>query len=150
MIKNINFSKVYTIMLFIIALNACNSQNKKNEKAEKTPNKNISAYFIGKFNRSVETEETSSGTASITYYFTITKGKVKLKTVTYQEPIICNGEYIAKEKGNILEVFYHGEEKNCLSKKPTFLIKRENNKYFIKGLGGEGSINIWLQLNKEN
>ncbi len=148
--KNKNFIIVCTITLLFFNLSQCYSQNKVLKKSVKISNKSISAYFIGKFNKLVETEETTSGTASIHYYFTITKDKVKLETITYHEPIMCNGEYIANEKGNILELVYTGKEKNCFSKKPDFLIKREKNKYYIKGLGGEGSINVWLELKKEN
>jgi hypothetical protein len=148
--KNINFRNKLTTILMFVVLSNCNSQNKVQKNERQITNKFVSTYFIGAFSRFVQTEETSSGMASITYHFTITKNMVNLKTITYQEPIMCNGLYKFNEKGNILELYYNGDEKKCISKKPSFLIKREKNKFYIKGVGGEGSINVWLELSKES
>lgn len=147
--KKLNFIIAFSLtLLFLTNINVCYSQNNQIQTV-KTSSKFISVYFIGKYNKSVETEETTTGTASVHYYFSVSKDKVKLETTTFHEPIACNGEYTANEKGNLLELVYSGIEKNCFSKKPNFIIKREKNKYFIKGLGGEGSNNVWLEVKKE-
>lgn len=141
--------KIFIISLYLLTVIGCNAQNILTKKADKLSNNFISANFIGKFTKYVETEETTSGTASITYVFIITKDKISLKTNTYQEPVICNGKYKGIEIANILEIYYDGVEKECISKKPYFFLKKEKSKYYIKGVGGEGSIAVWLNLIKK-
>ena len=140
------FIYIYALLFTIIG---CNAQNTLNKKESKLSSNFISANFTGKFTKYIETEETTSGTGSITYNFIINKDKINLTTTTYQEPIMCNGKYKGVEKSNILEIYYDGDEKKCISKKPSFFVKKEKNKYFIKGVGGEGSIGVWLELKKE-
>lgn len=96
----------------------------------------------------METEETTSGTASITYYFNIKNNVTVLTTTTFHEPIVCNGNYKLIEKNNILELYYSGSEKNCKSENANFKIKEQNNKYFITRLGGEATYNEWIELKK--
>lgn len=108
----------------------------------------INSKFIGHFSVTQTTEETTTGTAFIKYSFSIKKDKAILVTETYQEPIICNGDYKTLEKNDILELYYSGNEKNCKSAIPNFKIKKENNTYFIKGVGGEATFNEWIQLDK--
>jgi hypothetical protein len=109
----------------------------------------INKKYQGKFSSTVDTDATTSGNASITYNFTISTNKVLLETSTYHEPISCNGEYKAIEKENILELYYKGNENSCKSLKPSFKIKEEGEKYYIKGTGGEATYNEWIFLNKK-
>ena len=110
----------------------------------------IPKQFQGSFSTSVDTEETTTGMASISYYFNVSDSFTNLKMNTYHEPINCEGDYIGNMKNNILELYYAGDNMNCISIEPKFRIKMENNKYFIKGVGGEGTINDWNKLNKKN
>lgn len=163
---------IITILYLIVSFQACSqtksstttekkvSVNKnnyeiigelKNDTIKNTTSENIKlldSKFQGEFSATVETEETTSGTASITYHFNIKKDVAVLTTTTYHEPIRCNGNYKTIESNDILELYYAGGEENCKSKTAAFEIKKENNKYFIKGLGGEGTINEWIELVK--
>lgn len=118
-------------------------ESKENEEIK------IDTKYRGKFSIYVETEETISGIASITYNFNITSDTVILETNSYQEPILCNGRYKAIENENILEIYYDSDKKDCKSKKPIFYMKKEKFKYYIKGVGGEGTIKDWLELKKK-
>jgi len=108
----------------------------------------VNSNFSGDFSVTQETEETTTGTAYITYNFSIKKDKAVLATETYHEPIICNGDYKIIENNNILELYYSGDDKNCQSTTPNFKIKKEKNTYFIQGVGGEATFNEWIQLKK--
>jgi len=109
----------------------------------------VNSNFSGDFSVTQETEETTTGTAYITYNFSIKKDKAVLATETYHEPIICNGDYkIIENNNNILELYYSGNDKNCQSITPNFKIKKENNTYYIKGVGGEATFNEWIKLDK--
>ncbi|WP_264554335.1 hypothetical protein [Flavobacterium sp. N503310] len=46
-------------------------------------------------------------------------------------------------------MYYDREDDRCLKLDPTYLIKRENDNFFIKGIGGEGTINDWIKMDKE-
>lgn len=35
---------------------------------------------------------------------------------------------------------------DCISITPKFSIKAEKGKYYIKGIGGEGTINTWIEM----
>ncbi|MCJ7934536.1 MAG: hypothetical protein MUW56_13125 [Chryseobacterium sp.] len=124
-------------------------ENKKYIKESTTENvKLFDSKFQGEFSSTVETEETTSGTASITYHFSIKNDVAILTTTTYHEPIRCNGNYKALENNGILELYYSGDEESCKSKNAKFKIKRENNKFYIQGLGGEATFNEWIELSK--
>ncbi len=110
----------------------------------------VQSGFDGRYKVYVETEQTTTGMASISYDFIINAGKATLTTNTYHEPIRCNGDYKLVEKDNILQLFYNGKEANCKSSEPTFTIKKEGKNYFVKGTGGEGTYNTWIKLKKEN
>ena len=110
----------------------------------------VKSVFNGRYIVYVETEGTTTGIASITYDFNIKSDKATLITNTYHEPIRCNGDYKLVEKDNVLQLFYNGKESNCKSLEPAFTIKKEGEKYFIKGTGGEGTYNTWIKLKKEN
>lgn len=84
--------------------------------------------------------------ASIIYFFDINGNNVKLSLKTYHEPNLCEGKYFATEKGNILEIYYFDNNLNCMSANPKFFIKKENNKFYIKGVGGEGTNTEWKIL----
>ncbi|MCX8532637.1 hypothetical protein [Chryseobacterium luquanense] len=109
-----------------------------------------SKTFDGNYSVYVETEATSTGMASISYSFKINGNNAILETNTYHEPIRCNGKYLIKINNNILELSYSDEEENCRSDSPVFYIKKEENKFFIKGVGGESTFYEWILLKKNN
>ncbi|MEC3875465.1 hypothetical protein [Chryseobacterium salviniae] len=113
----------------------------------KNPSKNSS--FNGTFSVYVETEQTSTGKASITYNFSIKDSIANLNTNTYHEPINCNGKYRTKEKENILELYYNNGDDFCKQKLPNFIIKYEKGKYLIKGVGNEATNKDWLIIDKD-
>lgn len=110
--------------------------------------KPIAQEFQGKFTASVQGEYTENGTGSTTYYFTITKNKIDLKSEAFMGDFVCEGEYKGIQDGNILELYYDREDERCINLKPTYLIKKEDDTYFIKGIGGEGTINDWIKLDE--
>lgn len=110
----------------------------------------IESNFNGRYTVYVETEQKTTGMASISYDFTINNGRATLVTNTYHEPIRCNGDYRLVEKDNLLTLFYDGNEDNCKSSEPAFTMKKKGKNYFIKGLGGEGTYNTWIKLKREN
>lgn len=126
-----------------ISTKEANTIENKIEKSSEIPSK-----YYGNFYAGVETEATTTGMASISYYFTISKKEVYLETNTYHEPIRCNGKYRGKMNNNILELFYIGTEQNCGNDYSNFKIKNEGEKFYIQGLGGEGTFNVWLELKK--
>lgn len=109
----------------------------------------IDPKYHGTFSTYTETEQTTTGMASIEYTFSITFKGIELTTNTYHEPIQCNGTYIALEKDPILELYYNGREANCDTETPLFFLKEENGDIYAKGLGGEGTYNDWIKLKRE-
>ncbi|MBE9600758.1 hypothetical protein [Pedobacter sp. MC2016-24] len=135
--------------LFLINCNTHgDNKNHSGKKSAQDTVKSPGSEFQGEFSSTVETEETTSGTANITYNFVINSTVAVLTTNTYHEPIRCNGNYKIIEKNSILELYYAGNDKNCKSENANFKIKKENDKYFIKGLGGEATINDWIPCSK--
>ncbi|MBF8458385.1 hypothetical protein IV494_14470 [Kaistella sp. G5-32] len=141
------------ILFSFLALLSCKTTENKattlNDPSSLENLQFINPKFQGQYSVKQEIEETTTGTSFITYSFSIEKDNVLLKTNTYHEPIICNGHYKAVEHNNILELYYLGNEGNCKSGTPNFQIKKDENKYFIKGVGGEGTINQWVVLQKK-
>ncbi|WP_449400456.1 hypothetical protein [Chryseobacterium wanjuense] len=84
--------------------------------------------------------------ANITYNFTISENKILLDKNTYHEPINCEGTYYSFEENEILNVYYLGEDIDCISISPKFYIKISNGKFYIKGIGGEGTSNDWIEM----
>ncbi|GEN74424.1 hypothetical protein [Chryseobacterium hagamense] len=103
----------------------------------------------GNYSISVETEPTTTGMASISYSFKISGNEVILETSTYHEPITCNGKYVLKEHNKIFQIYYNDAEEHCKSDSAKFSIKKEKEKYYIKGVGGEGTIKEWMELHRE-
>ena len=140
-----------TIFFIVFTCLSCKNTSKKEagtienniEKSSEIPSK-----YFGTFSASVETEATTTGMASISYYFTINEKGANLETNTYHEPIRCNGKYQGKMNNNILELFYIGTEDNCGNEVSNFNIKNEGDKFYIQGLGGEGTFDLWLELKK--
>ncbi|KMQ69263.1 hypothetical protein ACM39_03980 [Chryseobacterium sp. FH2] len=110
----------------------------------------IPKEFQRKFFAYTETEATTTGMGSISYYFNGSADNVKLTKNTYHETINCEGEYVGNIQNNILKLFYVGDDMNCISIEPKFSIKMEKDKYLIKGVGGERTNNQWLLMNNEN
>lgn len=148
-----NFLNIFIAISLFISCKNHNDGSLKEKTNKVTANisatPNISKKYQGKFSVRVETEQTTTGMASISYYFKITNNKVVLEKNSYHEPISCQGNYNWKEKNNILELYYADTEENCLSKEPAFYIKKENEQFFIKGIGGEGTFYDWQNLKKE-
>lgn len=141
-----------SISFVIFSCTSCKNISKKeaNTIENKIDNSSvIPSRYYGNFHAGVETEATTTGMASISYYFTINKNGVYLETNTYHEPIRCNGKYNGKIKKNVLELFYVGTEQNCANSYSNFKIKNEGAKFYVQGLGGEGTINEWVEIEKK-
>ncbi|MDH5034371.1 hypothetical protein [Chryseobacterium cucumeris] len=108
--------------------------------------KNNSSTYDGTHSISVETEATTTGMASISYKFDIKKNNVILSLNTYKESNLCEGKYIGIEKDNQLEIYYSGDQLNCVSIDPKFLIKKDKTQFYIKGIGGEATNNEWIMM----
>jgi hypothetical protein len=147
--KNIRKWTFILLSLFLISCKTHDENKKYSVKQSAAENnKQSDSQFQGEFSSTVETDETTSGTGSITYHFNIKGYTAVLTTTTYHEPIRCNGNYKTVENNGILELYYSGNEENCKSKNANFKIKQENNKYYIQGLGGEATFNEWIELSK--
>lgn len=107
---------------------------------------NFSESYYGLHSVFVETEATTTGMASVSYSFEIKKNDIKLSLDTYHESNTCEGKYFANEKNNQLEIYYLGSELSCISMDPKFYIKKEGKKIYIKGVGGEETINKWILM----
>lgn len=102
--------------------------------------------YEGQHTASVETEATTTGMASIFYDFIINREDILLSLNTYKEPTICEGNYIGIVNGKQLEVYYLGDQLPCVSINPKFIIKKENSKFYIKGIGGEATNHKWILM----
>lgn len=144
--------KKWVLVLFYLLLISCKTHDENKKQLTKQPTtenvKLSEPKFQGEFSAAVETEETTSGMANITYHFVIKNDVAVLTTSTYHEPIRCNGDYKAIANNDILELYYSGNEENCKSQNANFKIKKENNSYFVQGLGGEATFNEWIELSK--
>ena len=102
----------------------------------------------GNYNLYIEGEKLSTGEMSgRDYSFIIKMGKVVLKANSFHEPIFCEGEYKALEKNNQLEIIYAGNNPDfCKQNEANFIIKKEGNKFFIKG--SDFNTDKWLLLKK--
>lgn len=111
--------------------------------------KPIAEEFWGTFSVNVETEMTTTGMANITYHFSIFKDKIMLDMDSFHEPVSCIGAYKVLQHKNVLDLFYVGDrDRLCKEVNNAFSIKKENNKFYVKGVGGEGTINTWVELSK--
>lgn len=148
--RNVNY--FIQILIVTLLLSSCkNTQNKNAELiAEKIENTvEIPSQYYGDFYAGVQTEATTTGMASVSYYFTIDRKGAVLKTNTYHEPIRCNGNYKGKMNNDILELYYIGSEKYCADEFPNFKMKKESDKFFIQGLGSERTFNEWVEIEKK-
>ncbi|MBD3906223.1 hypothetical protein NAL32_16495 [Chryseobacterium sp. Ch-15] len=142
--------KIILISCLILVLSCKNHETAPKEKTkfQVSKYKEIPSKYIGKFSVHTETEATSTGIASISYYFTIKKNEAFLETNTYHEPIRCNGKYKIIDKADYIELYYDGEESNCKSEYPDFEIKKDKENFFIKGVGNEAASIDWQELKK--
>ncbi|MBP1165170.1 hypothetical protein JOE44_002054 [Chryseobacterium sp. PvR013] len=108
--------------------------------------KNHSSTYDGTHSTSVETEATTTGMASISYEFDIKKSNIFLSLNTYKESNLCEGKYIGIEKDNQLEIYYSGDQLNCVDIDPKFIIKKDKTQFYIKGVGGESTNNEWILM----
>lgn len=141
-----NYENVYD---FKINKNGFFEKLEDKKKTKSLDDSKIDIKYHGTFSATVETESTTSGMASISYNFSISDDYVILDEVSYHEPISCSGKYKAIEKNNILELFYNESDKKCKTDQSNFKIKKEENKFYVKGLGGEGTFNEWIKLEKK-
>ncbi|URM38798.1 hypothetical protein [Flavobacterium anhuiense] len=114
--------------------------------------KNIKPFqeiFQGTFKVETEGEYTTNGEGHTTYYFTITENKIVLKAEAFKGDFVCEGNYKGIQENDILGLYYNETDNRCISLSPTYLIKKEKDKFFIKGVGGEGTINNWIELKKD-
>ncbi|MCH4829348.1 MULTISPECIES: hypothetical protein [Flavobacterium] len=117
----------------------------KKKKSDTIENK-IDKRFLGKYGIGVETDGLNQGTAIINYEFEIFEEFVILRLETIHEPVICDGMYDFKMKGDVLQLFYADSDEPCTRDSPMFEIKSENNKLFVLGLGGEGTNKSWIEI----
>lgn len=147
--------KSYKIFVLIITLSiSCKYQNKSKiigveEKKSITNDTIVSKKYWGKYYIYTETEATTTGMASISYYFTINQKGAFLETNTYHEPIKCNGKYKIIDKKSYIELHYDDDDVNCNSEYPYFEIKIINNEFLIKGVGNEATSIEWLELKRK-
>lgn len=111
--------------------------------------KSVSDTFKGVFKAEIEGEYTTDGVGHTTYYFTITENDIVLKAEVLRGDFVCEGNYKGIQKNDILELYYSQTDDRCKNLSPTYLIKKEKEKFFIKGVGGEGNINNWIELKKD-
>ncbi|MCC9016435.1 hypothetical protein [Flavobacterium lipolyticum] len=111
--------------------------------------KAIDEIYQGNFSATVEEELTTEGTGHSTYNFIISEDKISLKLDSFYGQSIGEGDYKGIEENNVLELYYNGNDDRCIKLDPTYLIKKEENKYFIKGVGGEGTFHEWIKLDKK-
>ncbi|QYS85575.1 hypothetical protein JJC03_10165 [Flavobacterium oreochromis] len=63
----------------------------------------------------------------------------------------CGGSYKGIEKDNKLELYYiQDKDERCVRVNSNYTIKKEGEKFYIKGIGGEGTFHQWIELNKVN
>jgi len=109
----------------------------------------ITEKFLGKFEANVDGEYTTEGRGHTTYYFTITTNEIVLKSESFMGDYLCQGNYKGVEKEDVLELYYIENDDRCKKSKPNFFIKKDGEKYFIKGVGGEATYNEWVKLKKK-
>lgn len=143
--------KLFSFILVFFFVN-CKSEVKKKTIIEgyKTEINSNSHKYQGNFTVTVETEATTSGMASLTYNFIISNDEAELKITSYHESINCDGKYKIIEKNDVLELYYKGETDYCKTKEPNFKLKKEGSKFYMKGLGGEGTFNEWIEIKRNN
>ncbi|MFB9079038.1 ankyrin repeat domain-containing protein [Flavobacterium procerum] len=129
----------------VSALGYAKTHNQELHKLLLSTIKPISDKFQGKFTVDTDGEYTNNGQGHTTYNFTISQDKINLEYVAFRGDFVCEGAHIGIEKNDILEVYYDGQDDRCRK----YLIKKEQNNYFIKGVGGEGIIHEWVKLEKE-
>jgi|GEM_PF-935431 len=109
----------------------------------------ITEKFLGKFEANVDGEYTTEGRGHTTYHFTITTNEIVLKSEAFMGDFLCEGNYKGVEKEDILEMYYNEKDDRCKQSKPNYRIKKDGEKYFIRGVGGEGTYNEWVKIDKK-
>jgi hypothetical protein len=105
--------------------------------------------WIGKYSVYAEGDATMTTVSSTTYTFEINPSGTNLTTTTVHDPIRCNGKYRIQEQNDQLLLFYDGDEPGCKSDSSSFTIKKEAEKFYIKGVGGEATFNEWVLMEKQ-
>lgn len=98
-------------------------------------------YTVG-----VEGEETAAGTSNTRWTIDIGDNAVQVSSVTYHDPILCNGAYRAVEHAGKLELYYDGDDSSCRKATANFIIKKEHGKFYAQGPFGEANVGQWLEL----
>lgn len=111
--------------------------------------KEIPVQYQGHFSIPVDTEITTSGIANITYNFIVSEQNVTLNQNTYHEPVRCDGTYSSIREGDVLKLYYSGNDMNCISVNPKFKIKCKKDACHIKGIGSLSTSNDWIRINKK-
>lgn len=144
--------KLHKVLIICILslLNCKNSNADYDRKSENVTYNMVPKEYIGRYTVYTQTEQTSTGMASITYSIKINKSNAYLETQTYHEPIRCNGNYRVVNKKSYIALYYNGKDSLCKSPDPDFKIKKDNDKFFIKGVGNEVASLYWKELKKVN
>ncbi len=68
--------------------------------------------------------------------------------LSQHEPMSCTGVYHADTLDeNYLSLYYSDIENNCKCLDPSFILKRDNEQFFIQSTHfGEGNIGKWLPM----
>ena len=152
-LKNYKMNASRNVLFVCIFLMISCQNNRSTEHYAEAKNQvlvaQIPATYFGSFTANVETEATTTGMASISYHFSITEVRAKLRTTSFHEPIQCEGRYKGHLENGILNLVYDGTEENCKTEGPNFKIKKADQMFFVQGLGGEATFNEWIELQKE-
>lgn len=95
--------------------------------------------FKGFYNICKANSRNDSIKSETCYEITITSGLASIEANTS----LCKGNYRIKQTQNNEINLINENDENY-----SFKIKKENNTYFIKGVGGEATFNEWIQLDK--
>jgi hypothetical protein len=100
----------------------------------------------GVYTIEVNGEETTAGTSNTRWTIDIGNNAVQVRSVTFHDPILCNGAYRAVEHAGRLELYYNGDDTSCRKASADFVMKKENGKFYAQGPFGEANVGQWLEL----
>jgi hypothetical protein len=110
-------------------------------KTETDISDNVSSKWIGNYQRQFNEKFTDGTTSLWTWTFLINKDKAVFKSDIYPS----DTKYKVIEKNNQLELFC--PDNDCGKKTADFIIKKENNNFYLKGDAFEND-NKWLLFEK--
>ncbi|RVU01206.1 hypothetical protein EOD41_04365 [Mucilaginibacter limnophilus] len=127
-------------------INANGKFVESSQKETMTKKKTNLSAWKGTYTAFIEGEMTTSGTSSTKWTINIENNAVNVSSITFHEPILCNGQYRAVERAGKLELFYDGDEAGCKTSAPNFILKKENGRIYAHGPFGESNVGQWIEL----